>query len=134
MSDELEACGKCESDYVRVESNASMQTSVISCGDCHQRIQRSVPEEDAVELWNALNKLYRLQAELDQCQWVSVDEPPEDGWEGLVGGINVDEPEVWGATWKDYTHYEHGDFGLSREPDWWLKGIPPLPSDTGVRS
>ena len=104
------------------------------CDDCGQSIQREVPEEGIVDLWNEIQKNYRLQAELDQRPaWVSVDErlPEKNGeyWVLLDGvkpevGNWVGEDRMWNRNvhWFDHDDVTH-----------WMP-IPPLPDNQEVSS
>lgn len=48
----LENCPKCDSEFVGFDSSREMQISLVKCSDCGFKIQKKVPEERIIEIWN----------------------------------------------------------------------------------
>ncbi len=55
-NEEVEAknCPVCDWNIIRVDSSRELQLSVVECNCCGIRIQRPVPEEEIVEIWNQM--------------------------------------------------------------------------------
>lgn len=49
-------CPRCDSDFVRVDSNREMQMSEINCIDCGLGFQAPVPEVVIEKMWRCIKK------------------------------------------------------------------------------
>jgi len=52
----LKRCPKCGYDEARVDSSRDLGRSEVACGDCGYKLQKPVPEERIIQLWNRLDR------------------------------------------------------------------------------
>jgi predicted RNA-binding Zn-ribbon protein involved in translation (DUF1610 family) len=52
----MDPCPKCGEDEIHTDSSFSLQISVAWCSSCDFRIQRNVPEEELIIIWNNLER------------------------------------------------------------------------------